>query len=405
MAITALHVLHSSLPNLSGYSVRAAEIMRYLRRHGIEPAAVTSAQQEPAPAELVETVDGVETWRTPPPMLAGITGHLPGARELTLMRALQRRIGQAAAALAPGLIHAHSPVLCGLPAKAVAESRRVPLIYEVRDFWENASVDVGKFAYGSARYRVARALECSMLRAADAVVVLSAGQRAEVMRRGVPLERTWLAPNGVDPAAISRGDPARLVGQWGLAGRKVILYLGAFLAYEGLEVLLAAMPQITTAEGRATLVLVGDGPMRPLLEKQAAELGLGQAVRFIGRVPREAVGSYYALARLAVYPRLRTLTTELTTPLKPLEAMALQVPVVASDLPAMRELVEDGKTGLLAQPGDVADLAARCIQMLRQTQKAAEMAAEAHHFALVERAWDVTLAPYLELYQSLLPEG
>jgi len=395
-----LHLLHSSLPNVSGYSVRSAQVLDYLRRHGVELRAVTSAQQ-PSPTAAVEMIEGVEVWRTRAGRALRLLGGVPVARELALMAVLARRAGEAAADFRPDLVHAHTPALCGWPGWRVARRLGVPLVYEVRDFWENASVDVGKFAYDSLRYRAACYLESALLRAAEAVVVLSAAQAEEVRRRGVPAARITLAANGVESKlALPEPDP-ELAGRLGVAGKPVILYLGALLPYEGLDLLLEAMPRIRAAEPEARLLVVGEGAIRGKLEAQAAGLGLGEAVRFVGQVPRDQVTAYYALAALAVYPRLRTRTTEITTPLKPLEAMVLGVPVLATDLPALRELVTPGETGLLANPGDAGDLAEKCLYALRHGEQMRRLAAAARRFACQERDWEATLAPYLELYGRL----
>jgi len=398
--IRALHILHTSLPNLSGYSVRASHILRFLATAGVELRAVTSAQQEPAPAEPVENIEGLEVWRTAPP--GG--PRVPGLREARLMQALYRRAAQAAADFRPDLVHAHSPVLCGLPALRLARRLHIPLAYEVRDFWENASVDVGKFAYDSVPYRVAKGLDTRVMRGAQAVVVLSRAQREAVLARGVPAEAVVLAPNGVDVEGL-QPDPAlaaELCAGWGLGGRKVLLYLGAFLPYEGLEVLVTAMRLLVQAEPEALLLFVGDGDLRPRLEALAAEQGVAGNVRFAGRVPRAQVAACYGLARAAVYPRLRTRTTEVTTPLKPLEAMALGVPVVATDLPALREIVCHGETGLLARPGDAQDLADKCLCALRDEAGARRRAQAAREQVAAERDWAMTLSPYLDLYERLV---
>jgi len=396
--VKALHVLHSSLPNQSGYSVRAAHILRYLQEQGISVRAVTSAQQEPIAAAAVEVIEGVQTWRTPP---VRVGQGVPGVRETMLMSALRRQLRRAAADFGPDLVHAHSPVLCGVPACCLARKLGVPLVYEVRDFWENASVDVGKFGQDSVRYRLARALDSGVMRRAQAVVVLSQAQRQEVLRRGVAPERLWIAENGVEPPGEVAPDPG-LAARYGLAGKQVILYLGAFLPYEGLEVMVAAMAGIAAQAPEARLLVVGDGELRPALERQAAALGLDKVVHFAGRVPREQVNAHYLLAQLAVYPRIRTRTTELTTPLKPLEAMALGLAVLGSDLPAMREIIREGETGLLARPGEVGDLADKCLYALGHPERMAELAAAAREMALGERSWEVTLAAYPRLYRSLL---
>src|SRR5690606_29052867 len=133
----------------------------------------------------------------------------------------------------------------------------------------------------------------------------------------------------------------------GLGGGRVLGFIGSFYGYEGLDLLLAAMPHVLTALPDARLLLVGGGPQEAALVQQARRLGLDSAVIFTGRVPHERVPAYSSLVDAFVFPRRSMRLTELVTPLKPLEAMAKSKLVLASDVGGHRELMEHGKTGWL----------------------------------------------------------
>lgn len=391
-----LHVLHRSMPALSGYSIRTSYIMRFQREQGIEPFGVTSAQH-PFDGEMEEVIHHIEFLRTRP-----LEGRLyPGLRELRLMRALQRRVREAIQRWQPELIHAHSPVLVGLPALIEARRHRVPFVYEVRDLWENASVDRGKFGYDSPPYHAARGLETLVFRRADAVVAICEALREELAPRVGKRTALHVVGNGVDASGFTPAiDDTAVRERWSLQGKRVFGYLGTFQPYEGLAVLIDALPAIIARVPEAHCVIVGGDADE--LRQQVARLGVGASVTFTGRVPHDQVHGLYAVAEVMVYPRLSTRTTELTTPLKPLEAMAMARPVVISDVKAMRELVRDGDTGAIFRAGDASDLADKVVGILSDRERARRLGDNARAWIERERDWPALVGRYRDIYRECL---
>lgn len=390
-----LHVLHTSLPNTSGYSIRANYILRCQADLGLETFVVTSAQH-PDPVGEREVIEGRAYLRTPPQ-----PDRKTGLRELGLMRALGKTIDTAVREFQPDLIHAASPVLVGLPALLVARKHKLPFVYEVRDLWENASVDRGKWAHDSMPYKGARALESIIFKRADAVIAICNALREEIAPRVGKNVSLDVVPNGVESSLFrSRPPEQAVIDKYQLGGKRVIGYIGAFQPYEGLETLIRAMPAIARELPAAHLMITGGGgDLEPELHALVRNEGLGDLVTFTGRVPHDEVQSMYSVIDLMVYPRISTRTTELTTPLKPLEAMALEVPVVLSDTRAMLELVQPGKTGFSFRAGDAADLARTCIGALRDDDKRVEMAANARRYVETERHWPHIVERYLGIYE------
>jgi glycosyltransferase involved in cell wall biosynthesis len=213
-----------------------------------------------------------------------------------------------------------------------------------------------------------------------------------------------VAPNAVDadrfrePAAKDQ----TLLADLGLSGRRLLGFIGSFYHYEGLDLLLDAMPAILARHPDAALLLVGGGPMEAALKAQVAALGLADAVRFTGRVPHDQVGRYYDLVDLLVFPRRRIRLTELVTPLKPVEAMAEGRLVVASDVGGHRELVEDGRTGHLFPADDVPALAAKVGDVLAAPEAQTAIRTAAREFVRSERVWPASAANYRALYERVL---
>lgn len=389
-----LHVLHRSVPALSGYEIRTAYITRFQRDNGIEPFGVTSAQH-PFDDVMEETVQGTTFMRTRP-----LTGPLyPGVRELRLMRALQKRVRAAIKRWKPDIVHAHSPVLVGLPAIIEAKRAGLPFVYEIRDLWENASVDRGKFAHDSAPYKVARRIETEVFRRANAVVAICQALRDELAPRVGPNTALHIVGNGVDTDRFVPVEPDDEVrARWGLQGKRVLGYLGTFQPYEGLATLIDAIPAIVANVPTAHVVITGGDS--PELEERAARLGVSQHLTLTGRVPHDQVQGIYSIAEMMAYPRNLTRTTALTTPLKPLEAMAMARPVLVSDVGAMLELVVPGETGLVFRSGDADHLAEQAVAVLGDPDRARQLGAAARAWVERERQWPHLVAKYTEIYRD-----
>jgi PEP-CTERM/exosortase A-associated glycosyltransferase len=395
-----LHVLDHSVPMHSGYSFRTLAILREQRRLGIETLQLTSPKHTAAgPAE--EEVDGFRFHRTAP--AGGPGAKFPVIGEIRLMSALRRRIEEIARAARPDVIHAHSPVLNGLPAIAAGRSLGIPVVYEVRAFWEDAAVDLGTSREGGLRYRATRALESRALRRADRVTTICEGLRGDIVARGIPADRVTVIPNAVDPAEFRPAQPAdpALRKTVGLDGPATIGFIGSFYAYEGLALLIAAMPEIRSRKPGTQALLVGGGPEEAALRQVVEAAGLRHAILFTGRVPHGDVQRHYDLLDALVYPRLPMRLTDLVTPLKPLEAMAQGRLVVASDVGGHRELIEDGRTGILFRAGDGAALAAAVVAALDDEPRAAAMRRQGREFVERERTWAKSVARYVPVYEAL----
>jgi PEP-CTERM/exosortase A-associated glycosyltransferase len=391
-----LHVLHTSLPHVCGYSIRSDRILSLQREMGMEVSVVTSAQQPETPPD--EILNGIPHFRTRRPRLS----RSP-VREVQLMHSLGHRLAGVIDHVRPEIIHAHSPVLVGLPAYFTAKRRGLPFLYEVRDLWENASVDRGKFAAGSVPYRAARTLETWLLRHAGAVVTLGEALRSELQGRAG--RSVAVTPNGVDPDVFRPLEPQpEWQRQWNPGGKQVIAYVGSFQPYEGLDILVKAMRLIAARRDRVHLLIVGDGPERSGLEALVVKERLQTHMKFVGRLPHNRVKEIYAVADLLVYPRVATLTTQLTTPLKPLEAMSMRKAVIASDLPAIRELVSDQVTGVLFEPGNSEDLAEKALKLLSDPALRIRLGSEGRCMVLKERRWDSSVARYKPIYIKLLAD-
>lgn len=400
MTLRVLHVLDHSLPLHSGYTFRTRAILREQRRLGWTTFHLTSPKHS-APSGPEQDVDGLHFYRTLWQPLGLAARPLIG--EIALMRATSSRLAEVATQVQPHLIQAHSPVLNALPALRVGRQLRIPVVYEVRAFWEDAAVDHGTTREGGLRYRVSRALETYALKRADHVTTICDGLKTDIVARGVPEARVTVIPNAVDISEFRFGTPIdeALKRELGLEGRTVIGFIGSFYAYEGLDLLVQALPRLLEVRPEARLLLVGGGPQEQALREAVRAAGLGEKVVFTGRVPHGEVQRYYSLVDVFAYPRHSMRLTEIVTPLKPLEAMAQGQLVVASDVGGHRELIRDGQTGMLFKAGSVAALAEAIQRMLDEREGWPRIREQGRRFVEEERNWPRSVARYAPVFDRL----
>ncbi|MEC5161304.1 MULTISPECIES: TIGR04063 family PEP-CTERM/XrtA system glycosyltransferase [unclassified Janthinobacterium] len=405
-----LHILDHSAPLHSGYAFRTLSILRQQRALGWSTAHLTSAKQGATDA-AEQQVDGWLFYRTAP--ATAWWASLPLLGQVGVVLGLARRLHQVATLTAPDILHAHSPALNALAALSVGRALGIPVVYEVRAFWEDAAVDHGTSRAGGLRYRLTRALESYALRRVDAVTTICEGLRGDMRQRGIAAANITVIPNAVEAAelgataAAGQGAAASpLAGALGLApdphGAPVVGFIGSFYAYEGLALLLRALPRMLAAFPRMRLLLVGGGPQEAELKALAARLGVAGQVIFAGRVAQRHTADYYRLLDVLVYPRLAMRLTDLVTPLKPLEAMAQGRLVVASDVGGHRELIADGKTGILFAAGDADALADAVTGLLRRADSWPALRQAARDYVENERNWGASVARYGAVYARLL---
>jgi PEP-CTERM/exosortase A-associated glycosyltransferase len=404
-----LHVFDHSIPLHSGYTFRSQAILHEQHKLGWETEQITSAKHT---AELSlkgheippeEDVDGLHFYRTisASPI---ILERLPLFNQLSVINTLYQRLSQILPAVRPDIIHAHSPALNGVAAIRAARKYKIPLVYEVRAFWEDAAVDHGTCREGDIRYRTSRMLETYVMKRADEVTCICEGLRGDIVARGIPSNKVTVIPNAVDIDFFHVDDQKtdEYRAQFDLSGKSVLGFIGSFYAYEGLTLLLEALQKLIAMQKDFRLLLVGGGYEEQRLKQQVERMNLTGKVIFTGRVPHEEVSRYYDLIDILVYPRLSMRLTDLVTPLKPLEAMAQGRLIVASDVGGHRELINDGKTGYLFRAGNVGHLTEVILQLVESRNQWPAVREAARRFVERERNWQASTARYKSVYQRLV---
>ncbi|MCX7098738.1 MAG: glycosyltransferase, exosortase A system-associated [Methylococcales bacterium] len=396
-----LHIFDHSIPLHSGYTFRSKAILEQQQKLGWETFQVTSPKHNIATATS-ETVDGFTFYRSGQPQ--GFLAKLPVLNQWAVVQSLADRLDEIIPDIKPDILHAHSPALNGLAALRAAKKYNIPLVYECRAFWEDAAVDHGTATEGGLRYKLTKWLETYVFKKADAITTICEGLRSDIASRGISPEKITVIPNAVNVELFTygQGPDQTLREQLGLQDKIVLGFIGSFYAYEGLPLLLEALPKILQNHPETRLLLVGGGPQEALIKQMTKELGLESAVIFTGRVPHGQVQDYYNQVDIFVYPRLSMRLTDLVTPLKPLEAMAQGRLVVASDVGGHKEMVIDQHNGYLFKANDADDLAATVLDLLNQPQLWEPLRLAGRAYVEQTRNWPNSVSCYKNIYARLM---
>ena len=399
-----LHILDHSIPLHSGYTFRTKAILDQQRKLGWETLHVTSAKHQIVTTEI-EEVDGFTFHRSEP--IKAWLANLPILNQWAIVQSLDKRLNDIILQYKPDILHAHSPSLNGWAALKAAKKYNIPLVYECRAFWEDAAVDHGTASKGGLRYYLTKMLETYIFKQANAITTICEGLRADIMSRGIVSEKITVIANAVDIEQFTYGVAADLDlrTELGLQDKIVLGFIGSFYAYEGLSLLLEALPIILQKQPAIRLLLVGGGPQETLLKEKVTELGLEHDVIFTGRISHEKVQDYYNQVDIFIYPRLSMRLTELVTPLKPLEAMAQGRLVIASDVGGHKELIEEGVTGCLFKAGDKNALVTTVLNLLNSPESWDVLRKAGRLYVEQQRNWPRSVSCYKNIYTRLIEKS
>jgi glycosyltransferase involved in cell wall biosynthesis len=398
-----LHLVTDALPATSaGYTIRTHEIALAQREAGLDPHVATRAgypvtQGRIDGRRLVE-LDGVPYHRLLP-------WRMPGRADILASRGIELADGLTRQ-LRPGVLHAASNYANARLALTLRERYGLPVVYEVRGFWEDTWLsrypDAAERAT-SELYQRNRELETQCMLAADLVVTLGEAMRDEIVARGVPAEKIEIVPNAVSAEFLKPlPDATTLREELGIkADEPVVGEVTSLVPHEGIGTLLEATAILRARGVPARALIVGDGPERAALQRQAARAGLAGAAVFTGRVPAVKVRQFHALLDVFVVPRTPDRVCQLVTPLKPVEAMASGLCVVTSEVKALTEIVKHEVTGMQTVPQDPVSLADCLEHLLYSPDIRRKLGDNAREWAARDRTWAHNAARYRDAYTRL----
>lgn len=395
-----VYVLNHSLPHSSsGYATRSHGMARGLQAVGYDVICLTrpgfphdtQAPDAAAPA-MQDIVEGVRYDRIASPTYRS---HAGNGYIFHAATAIEERLRE----LRPEVVIAASNHLTSLPAQIAAARLGIPFIYEVRGFWEITRASREPEFMLTDAFQSHVQLESISARAADHVFTLTGAMRDELIARGVSGDKISLLPNSCDPDDfIPRPRNRTLAAALGISDDvPVIGYIGSFVQYEGLDDLVQAAALLKQRGVAFRLLLVGSegaagqdkGAVTSAIETAALQGGLNDWLIMPGRVPHDQVASYYTLIDIAPFPRKPQPVTEMVSPLKPLEAMAMQKAVVASSVRALAELLRDGETGIVFEKGNIAALTEALHRLVTDHALRHQLGVAGRAWVEQERTWPI----------------
>ncbi|VXB20472.1 glycosyltransferase family 4 protein [Citricoccus sp. K5] len=399
-----LHLVKESRPYYSnGFTSRSHENFKAERSAGWTPVVLTEPgfprSVVDADFEKVEVYDGIEHRR----LDTGIDyAKVPADRwQEDFAWLAWQQVKQ----VRPDIIHVSSGrrgFETALVALALKEKTGIPVVYEVRSFFEaNWTPDLELEESGEI-FRRRMEVETRCMLAADHVLTLGTAMRDEIVSRGVPVEKISLVPNAVNLENFVPGarDEA-MAARFGITMPTFGYVSNMDHRREGQELLIEAAVRLKGRGIRAQCVLVGGGSRVETLKGLAARWDIEDRVIFTGPVDHSEVSALYELIDVFVVPRIHERAAVYVTPLKPFEAMALERPVLVSDLPALAEVVEAPERGHTFATGDVESLAEAVAGLLADPAERRRLGAAGRRWIEEERQWRHNGPRYGDVYERV----
>ena len=311
---------------------------------------------------------------------------------------------ECADSIQPNIIHTASNYTCGLAGVEAARRLGLPSIFEMRGLWhitrwskEPTYVDTDKFA-------LAQKLELEAAANADHVLAITGALKEWLIDNGIDGNKISLAPNAVDLNQFAYLEPdtefARMVG---CEGKIVVGYIGSFVQYEGLDLLVEAVALLPQAlRDKIKLLWIGDGVVLPDLLELAKKLGVSDNVISLGRRPFEEVPRAYSIVDISAFPRKGQIICEIVSPLKPFEAMAMHKAIIVSDVRPLKEIVTHGVTGLIHQKDNSQSLSDQLARFIEDADLRRTCGKNAREWVENTRQWDTIARSISDVYHQLL---
>lgn len=457
-----LHVLANSSPDVNGYAVRTQMLLQYQNElEGIENIGLTSPWY-PDRDSMVEThqKNGIQYFRTLHPVrkknsklthkLVRLFTRKPNSEERhpssqsqqtkflllriwdffyyglfkigrlvrhffrigwkvveekILIKYFTKRIIEVAKRENADIIHAHTPYRVGLPALKAARKLKLPFVYEMRGMWEETAVANGRWMRNGPAYRRFQSYETKVLRKADQVICISETLKNEAVSRGVNPENITIVTNAVErkireEKKISTLYPTVVEQLNKNQEACTIGYIGSLREMEGVDLTARAVASLLKKGLHVQFFVLTGTSGQAELRRLCNELGIEQYSIIVGPVPHEEVAAFYGLIDVFVVSRPDSRVTQLVTPLKPFEAMAMGRTVVASKLAALEEIIQHGETGLLYTPGDLNDLSNTIEECIQTPELRERLGEKAQEWVLANRTWEVVVENTRQVYSK-----
>ena len=442
MNIRVLHILANSRPDMNGYAHRSHEILTAQQASNkVDVHALTSPwYPERKTLDNSLELDGITYHRCLHPALVPPSGGIfkrfiarrgrkkrerynsnmrgiwifkaisePFAllmEEKIIIKHFTQRILEIAEECKPDIIHAHTPYRVGAPALIAARKLGIPFVYEMRGAWEETAVANGRWKSGGLAHSRFKRKETEILSSADAVVCIGHSLKEDAISRGIDKNNITVVPNGASEETMHNpvqdeqvtADKEKLHS---IDGKTTVGYIGSIQALEGLEYLVDAL-SILKEKGELHRLLIVSASDKTGLIDYIESKGLSGQAMVIGPIDRDKISNYYSMIDIFCVPRPRIRVAQLVTPLKPMESMMAGCATIVSDLPALKELVSDGKTGRIFEAENSSHLSQIISELSVDEQQRKELGINAKEWIKENRLWSSIVQRYIPLYESLI---
>jgi glycosyltransferase involved in cell wall biosynthesis len=230
----------------------------------------------------------------------------------------------------------------------------------------------------------------------QALTVVSRNMIEAVERLGAPHKKSCVIPMGVDLKT-------RFVPSETMRINDNLLFVGRLVEKKGVHYLIHAMPFILKRHPKTTLLIAGDGPERINLERASVKLEIKTHVRFLGAVKNDRLPALYQTSGVLVFPSVIADDGDQEGfGLVLVEALGCECPAIVTDLPAMQDIVEDGKTGLVVPQKNIRKLAEKVILLLEDQKLRESLGREGRRFVLKNYDWNIIVGRYADLIESMI---
>lgn len=408
------YFLHNTLPYSSGgYATRGHGLAQGLKSNGCNIICVSrpgyphDIPGDNAGKDLPkhDLVDGIDYYRIFSPLRTGIDAN---AYMIESAKAIKNFLIEQKVEI----VLAASNHITAIPAGMAARELGLPYFYEVRGFWEVTRLSREPEFEKSKLYKTQIRNETEAVINADAVFTLTEPMKEELVKRGVSKENITLLPNSCDPSRFKpRSRDIQLANKLNIPDDvPVIGYIGSFVQYEGLENLAKACSMLLKRGIDFRLLLVGNenasgterGPITEEILRIANEDGLVSKLIMPGRVPHEEVEAYYSLVDIAPFPRKPQPVCEMVSPMKPLEALAMEKAVLVSSVRALKEMIIENETGLVFEKGNIMDFSNKLEILLRDKKMRDRLGKAGRKWVELERTWTKTSLAAKNIFETVI---
>lgn len=251
------------------------------------------------------------------------------------------------------------------------------------------------------RRNISRRITVFVSKRADKVRCVSKALIEQAKKAGIPEGKLALVPSRCDVKKFDpddwRQEGEKLREELGLTDKKVLVFVGTLSVHKGVAYLIEALPKVAEIHPDVCLLIIGSGDLEEELKRLSRDLKVADMILFLGRIPHEQVPAYLATADIFILPSL-----DEGMPRVVMEAMAMKLPMVASSVGGVPELIKDEETGFLVPPADPQALANALRALLASDEKAYEMGERGRKIIVENYSFEKGIEQYKGLILRML---